>query len=49
VDMGRNIFQSDAPKAMMQAIRKVVHEDMKPTEALELYETLKNEEQQSRD
>jgi putative autoinducer-2 (AI-2) aldolase len=49
VDMGRNIFQSDAPKAMMQAIRKVVHEDMKPAEALELYETLKNEEQQSRD
>jgi putative autoinducer-2 (AI-2) aldolase len=43
VDMGRNIFQSDAPKAMMQAIRKVVHEDMKPAEALELYEILKNE------
>jgi len=44
VDMGRNIFQSDAPKAMMQAIRKVVHEDMKPAEALDLYETLKNQE-----
>ncbi len=44
VDMGRNIFQSDAPKAMMQTIHKVVHENMKPKEALELYETLKNEE-----
>ena len=43
VDMGRNIFQSDAPKEMMRAIRKVVHEDMKPAEACELYETLKNE------
>jgi len=43
VDMGRNIFQSDAPKAMMQAIRKIVHEDAKPKEALELYETLKKE------
>ncbi len=43
VDMGRNIFQSDAPKAMMQAVRKVVHENMKPSEALELYQTLKNE------
>jgi len=43
VDMGRNIFQSDAPKAMMQAIHKIVHEDMKPAEALDLYETLKNE------
>jgi putative autoinducer-2 (AI-2) aldolase len=49
VDMGRNIFQSDAPKAMMQAIRKVVHEDMKPAEALELYETLKNQEQKNQD
>jgi len=43
VDMGRNIFQSDAPKAMMQAVHKVVHENLKPAEAYELYETLKNE------
>ena len=43
VDMGRNIFQSDAPKAMMQAVAKIVHENMKPKDALELYETLKNE------
>ena len=43
IDMGRNIFQSDAPKAMMQAVRKVVHEGMKPQEALDLYETLKNQ------
>ncbi|MFH1371482.1 MAG: 3-hydroxy-5-phosphonooxypentane-2,4-dione thiolase [Planctomycetota bacterium] len=43
VDMGRNIFQSDAPKAMMQAIAKVVHEKMKPKDALELYKTLRNE------
>ncbi len=41
VDMGRNIFQSDAPSAMIQAIRKVVHEKMPPRQALELYETLK--------
>ena len=44
VDMGRNIFQSDAPKAMMQAVRKVVHENMRPAEACDLYETLKNEQ-----
>jgi putative autoinducer-2 (AI-2) aldolase len=44
VDMGRNIFQSDAPKAMMQAIYKIVHEDAKPNEAYELYETLKNKQ-----
>jgi putative autoinducer-2 (AI-2) aldolase len=41
VDMGRNIFQSDAPVAMLQAVRKVVHEGMKPTEAFELFKDLK--------
>jgi len=43
VDMGRNIFQSEAPAAMIQAVRKVVHELMKPEEAYELFLTLKNE------
>lgn len=43
VDMGRNIFQSDAPTAMIQAVGKVVHENMKPQDALELYQTLKKE------
>jgi putative autoinducer-2 (AI-2) aldolase len=43
VDMGRNIFQSDAPKAMMAAVNKVVHENMKPAQALELYESLKRD------
>jgi 3-hydroxy-5-phosphonooxypentane-2,4-dione thiolase len=43
VDMGRNIFQSEAPAAMIQAVRKVVHEAMKPEQAFELYQTLKNE------
>jgi len=41
VDMGRNIFQSEAPTAMIQAVRKVVHEDMKPEVAFELYQDLK--------
>ena len=41
VDMGRNIFQSEAPAAMIQAVRKVVHEDMKPGEAFEYYQELK--------
>jgi putative autoinducer-2 (AI-2) aldolase len=49
VDMGRNIFQSDAPKAMMQVVHKVVHEDMKPAEAYELYETLKNDQEKNQD
>jgi len=43
VDMGRNIFQSDSPIAMLKAVKAVVHENEKPDKALELYRTLKNE------
>jgi putative autoinducer-2 (AI-2) aldolase len=43
VDMGRNIFQSDAPAAMIQAVRKVVHDKVKPKEAFEIFLALKNE------
>jgi 3-hydroxy-5-phosphonooxypentane-2,4-dione thiolase len=35
VDMGRNIFQSDHPVAMIRAIRAVVHESAKPEQAFE--------------
>ena len=42
VDMGRNIFQSEAPVAMIRAVRKVVHEKMKPGQAHELFLDLKN-------
>jgi putative autoinducer-2 (AI-2) aldolase len=42
VDMGRNIFQSTAPEAMIQAVRAVVHDNEKPEKALEIYKTLKN-------
>jgi 3-hydroxy-5-phosphonooxypentane-2,4-dione thiolase len=37
VDMGRNIFQSHAPAAMLKAVAKVVHEDASPHEAYELF------------
>jgi len=43
VDMGRNVFQSEAPSAIIQALRKVVHENMAPEEAHDLYLTLKKE------
>lgn len=43
VDMGRNIFQSDAPAAMIQAVGKVVHDLMPPKQAYEFYLTLKHE------
>ena len=41
VDMGRNIFQSEKPAAMIQAVRAVVHQNEKPEKALELYCELK--------
>jgi putative autoinducer-2 (AI-2) aldolase len=43
VDMGRNIFQSEAPGPMVQAVRKVVHDGFGPAEALDLYRSLKED------
>jgi putative autoinducer-2 (AI-2) aldolase len=43
VDMGRNIFQSDCPIGMIQAVAKVVHENEKPKQAIKLYEQVKND------
>ncbi len=37
VDMGRNIFQAEAPVCMIQAVRKVVHEGALPEEAYDFY------------
>jgi len=42
VDMGRNIFQSDSPIAMIQAVRAVVHDSETPEKAFDFYKTLKN-------
>ena len=42
VDMGRNVFQSIAPLAMMQAVKAVVHDNAKPKEAMGIFEMLKN-------
>jgi len=43
VDMGRNIFQSEDPVAMIQAVKAVVHDNETPDKAFDLYNTLKNE------
>jgi putative autoinducer-2 (AI-2) aldolase len=42
VDMGRNVFQAEHPVAMIQAVRAVVHDNRRPQEAFDLYQTLKN-------
>ncbi len=43
VDMGRNIFQSESPAAMIQAVGKVVHENASPGEAYELFRELSHQ------
>lgn len=43
VDMGRNIFQSGSPTAMIQAVGAVVHKNETPEKAFDLYNTLKNQ------
>jgi 3-hydroxy-5-phosphonooxypentane-2,4-dione thiolase len=45
VDMGRNIFQSQAPKAMIAAVGAVVHKNMKPKEAFDLFRSHKAAEE----
>jgi len=37
VDMGRNVFQSEKPAAMIKAVGAVVHQGMKPADALQLF------------
>jgi putative autoinducer-2 (AI-2) aldolase len=41
VDMGRNIWQSEHSVAMIQAVRKIVHEKASVDEAHELFKSLK--------
>lgn len=41
VDMGRNIFQAENPMAMIQAIRKVVHENLTAERAYDFYLSMK--------
>jgi putative autoinducer-2 (AI-2) aldolase len=41
VDMGRNVFQAESPVAMIQAVRGVVHDQLKPDQAFQLYQDLK--------
>lgn len=47
VDMGRNIFQCDAPRAMLRAVGKIVHEGMTPKQAFAVYQDLQREETRS--
>jgi len=41
VDMGRNVFQSEDPIAMIQAVKGVVHDGLSPAQGFELFNDLK--------
>ena len=43
VDMGRNVFQCEAPSAMIKAVRAVVHDKARPEKAYDFYLSLKND------
>lgn len=45
VDMGRNIFQSEHPVAMIRTVREIVHKDLPVKKAIEMYETLAKEKE----
>lgn len=42
VDMGRNVFQSSSPVAMIQAVHAVVHDGLTPEQGYELFLEMKN-------
>lgn len=44
VDMGRNIFQSESPVAMIRSVRQIVHENATVDEAYDLYNEIKSKE-----
>ncbi len=43
VDMGRNIFQSEDPVAMIQAVRELIHGGLKPDQAYKMFQEKKKE------
>jgi putative autoinducer-2 (AI-2) aldolase len=43
VNLGRNIWQSDYPVAMIKAMRAIVHDDATPEQAQKIFDAAKNE------
>ena len=41
VDMGRNIFQAEAPVPMIKSVKAIVHKGLNPEQAFEMYNDLK--------
>jgi putative autoinducer-2 (AI-2) aldolase len=43
VNLGRNVWQNPHPTAVMRALNGVIHDNLTPKQAFDLFETLKNE------
>lgn len=41
INLGRNVWQNEHPLAMMRALNSIVHDNIKPKEALDLFQTIK--------
>ena len=41
VDMGRNVFQSTDPVGMIKAVNAIIHKDVTPKEAFEIFNSNK--------
>ncbi len=44
VNLGRNVWQAPHPVATMRALNAIIHEGATPKQALDLFQTIKNEE-----
>jgi putative autoinducer-2 (AI-2) aldolase len=44
INLGRNIWQNEYPVAMIKSLRAIVHRDVSPVEAQEIYNSEKSEE-----
>jgi len=42
VNLGRNIWQTEHPVAMIRALRAIIHENATPEQAQELYDNVKS-------
>jgi putative autoinducer-2 (AI-2) aldolase len=44
VNLGRNVWQNPHPVAIMRALNGVIHDNLNPKQALDLFETIKNQQ-----
>lgn len=44
VNLGRNVWQNPHPVAMMRSLNAVIHDNLTPKKAVDLYETIKREQ-----